>query len=39
MITDAGKVFYTAPADKNNRVFLKVMANTWDIGGYFSTVR
>jgi hypothetical protein len=36
MVTDAGKILYTAAPDQNHRMFLEVMSYTGDIGGYLS---
>ena len=38
MVTNTGKVLYTATADQNNRVLLQVVANAGDIGGNLVTV-
>jgi methenyltetrahydromethanopterin cyclohydrolase len=38
VITHTGKVFYTAPADEDNAVFLKVMALSANIGDDFLSI-
>src|ERR1700743_1223456 len=39
VIANARKVLHAATADQNNRVLLKIVALTWDIGECFETVR
>src|SRR5208337_3090320 len=39
VITHAGQILYTAPADQHNRVLLQVMANTRDIRRHFDSIR
>jgi hypothetical protein len=34
-VTDTGKVFHSTTANENNGVFLEVVADAGDIGGYF----
>jgi len=38
VVTHTGKVFYTAATDQNNRVFLKVVRLTTDVGDDLETV-
>mmetsp|Transcript_11152 Transcript_11152/g.14697 ORF Transcript_11152/g.14697 Transcript_11152/m.14697 type:complete len:536 (-) Transcript_11152:66-1673(-) len=38
VVTNTGKVFYTAATDQNHGVFLKVVAFTGDVGDHFETV-
>jgi methenyltetrahydromethanopterin cyclohydrolase len=38
MITHTGKVFYTAPADEDNAVFLKVMTLSANVGDDFLSI-
>jgi hypothetical protein len=39
MITDTGKILDTAAPNQNHRVFLEVMPDAGNIGGYFSPMR
>ena len=39
MVTNTGQIFDAAATDQNNRVLLKVMTLTGNIGGYFEPVR
>jgi hypothetical protein len=38
MVANTRKILYTATTNENNRVFLKVVSNTGDIGGNLSSV-
>src|SRR5450432_4946372 len=38
VITHARKIFHTAAAHKHDRVFLQVVADTWNIGGDFNGI-
>ena len=38
VISNSWKVFYPSPSNEDNRVFLKVMTDPWDIGGHFDCV-
>jgi hypothetical protein len=38
VIPNSWKIFDPSSTDKNNGVFLEVVANTWDIGSYFDAV-
>jgi hypothetical protein len=38
MITDPGKILDPASPDQNHRMFLEVVADAGDIGGYFRSV-
>jgi hypothetical protein len=39
VISHTGKIFYTAPADEDNAVFLKVMPLSADVGDDFLSIR
>jgi hypothetical protein len=38
MIAYPGKVLHPTPSDEHDGVFLKVMAYSWDIGGYLNAI-
>jgi hypothetical protein len=38
MIPNSWKVFYPSSSNENNGVFLKVMADPWNIGGHLDRV-
>ena len=38
VISNTGQVFHTAASNKDNRVFLKIVTNAGDVGGYFNTI-
>jgi hypothetical protein len=39
MIPDPGKILNPAAPDQNHRMFLEIVADAGDIGGYFRSVR
>jgi hypothetical protein len=38
MIPNPGKVFHPSSSDEDNRVFLEIMANPWDISGHLDSI-
>ena len=38
MIPNSRKVFHPSSPNEDNGVFLEVMANPWDISGYFDSI-
>jgi hypothetical protein len=39
MISNPWQVFHPSSTDEDNRMFLEVMANPWNIGGHFDPIR
>jgi len=38
VISNSWKVFYPSSSNENDGVFLKVMADSWNIGGYLDSI-
>jgi hypothetical protein len=38
MIPNSWKVFHPSSSDEDDRVFLEVMANTWNISSHFDSI-
>jgi hypothetical protein len=38
MVTHPGQILNPATPDQHHRVFLEVVANSWNIGGHFDAI-